>query len=69
MSPASGTGTKAGSPSLVLRSMKARWKALPMRWKERVLPYAGTVLYCSSMLRASVIVTPPDDEGGIASRR
>ena len=67
VSCASGTATKAGSPSLLLRSMKARWYALPSRWSQGALPKAGRVASCPRMLSASAIVTPPEEEGGIAS--
>ena len=65
---AMGTRTKAGSASFALRSMKARWYAEPSRCAQRVLPKAGSASNPSRIFNVSVIVTPPDDDGGMVSR-
>ena len=48
--------------------MNARWYAeRERRARTRALPNGGSVSYVSRMLSVSVIVTPPDDDGGIVS--
>jgi hypothetical protein len=69
VSLSSGTCTNAGSPSFELRSMNARWYADERMCAYAALPNGGSESYVSSMLSVSVIVTPPDEDGGIVYRR
>ena len=67
VSSLSGFFTNAGSPSFVFRSMNARRKLSASRCAYFTLPAGGSGAKFSRMFSASVIVMPPDDDGGIAS--
>ena len=53
-------------PSLELRSMNARCDAEASAWIRGALPNDADGPYASTMLRISLIVVPPEEEGGIA---
>jgi hypothetical protein len=63
----SGTFANAGSPSFSLRSVKERRSASAIRCEYSVLPGGGSGAKFSRMLSVSLIVIPPEDDGGIVN--